>query len=242
MDQGIRLATISDLKCGECALGKLCLPVGVNPAQMASLEEIVDAGRVYHEGERVYSEGQDFEYVYAVKSGMFKTVLNDGQGSEHIASFHLPGELFGLDALHQDSHPSSVIALGTSSLCAIKYSKLERLALQIPGLQHHLFSVLSKEVQSAHEKQQEHAADQKLATFLFTLSARYKERGYSDTRFNLMMPRRDIANHLNLAPETISRLFKRFQRDGLIDVKRTDLQILDLPALGVLGGCNQMCV
>ncbi|KZX76468.1 hypothetical protein A3715_05215 [Oleiphilus sp. HI0009] len=99
-----------------------------------------------------------------------------------------------------------------------------------------------KEVQSGHEKQQEHAADQKLATFLFTLSARYKERGYSDTRFNLMMPRRDIANHLNLAPETISRLFKRFQRDGLIDVKRTDLQILDLPALGVLGGCNQMCV
>ncbi|WP_156503944.1 cyclic nucleotide-binding domain-containing protein, partial [Oleiphilus sp. HI0066] len=69
---------------------------------------------------------------------MFKTVLNDGQGSEHIASFHLPGELFGLDALHQNSHPSSVIALGTSSLCAIKYLKLERLALQIPGLQHHL--------------------------------------------------------------------------------------------------------
>ncbi|KZX76469.1 hypothetical protein A3715_05220 [Oleiphilus sp. HI0009] len=60
MDQGMRLATISDLKCGECALGKLCLPVGVNPAQMASLEEIVDAGRVFHEGERVYSEGQNF--------------------------------------------------------------------------------------------------------------------------------------------------------------------------------------
>ncbi|WP_156493457.1 hypothetical protein [Oleiphilus sp. HI0125] len=56
----MRLATISDLKCGECALGKLCLPVGVNPAQMASLEEIVDAGRVFHEGERVYSEGQNF--------------------------------------------------------------------------------------------------------------------------------------------------------------------------------------
>jgi CRP/FNR family transcriptional regulator len=56
-----------------------------------------------------------------------------------------------------------------------------------------------------------------------------------------MMARRDIANHLNMAPETISRLFKRFQKDGLIEVKRTDLNILDLDALKDLSGCSGSC-
>ena len=87
----------------------------------------------------------------------------------------------------------------------------------------------------------EHAADQKLAGFILTLSERYKQRGYSETRINLMMPRRDIANHLNMAAETVSRLFKRFQKDGLLEIKRTDLHIIDLEGLKRLAGCASAC-
>ena len=125
MDQVIPLASAHYLKCGQCSLGKLCLPVGLGHDDMLALEDIVDSGRVFREGENVYSAGQPFEYIYAVKSGMFKTVLVDAQGSEHIASFHLPGELFGLDAIHSSVHGSSAVALGTSSLCAIRYKDLE---------------------------------------------------------------------------------------------------------------------
>jgi len=241
MEQSIPLASASYLKCSECSLEKLCLLFGLGRDEMSSLEDIVDTGRVYHDSENVYSVGQPFEYVYAVKSGMFKTVLVDAQGSEHIAGFHLPGELFGLDAIHNQTHSSTAVALGTSSLCAIRYRDLENLALKIPGLQHHLFNLMSKEVQNSFAKQQEHNVDQKLAAFLVALSERYKQRGYSETRFHLMMPRRDIANHLNMAPETISRLFKRFQNEGLIEVKRTDLHILKLAELKSLSGCVNAC-
>jgi len=242
MDQGIPLASSGFLKCGQCSLGKLCLPVGLSKDDMTELESIVDAGRVYQEGKQVYSAGQPFEYIYAVKSGMFKTVLTDAQGSEHIASFHLPGELFGLDAIHSEVHGSAAVALGTSSLCAIRYKDLEHLATKAPNLQHHLFHLMSKEVSHSFSKLHEQNVDQKLATFLVELSSRYKQRGYSETRFHLMMSRRDIANHLNMAPETISRLFKRFQNDGLIEVKRTDLNIVDLDALRALSGCSGTCL
>lgn len=241
MEPVIPLASASFLKCGQCSLGKICLPVGLDRDDMNSLEEIVDTGRVFQEGETVYSAGQPFEYIFAVKSGMFKTVLNDSQGSEHIASFHLPGELFGLDAIYSSVHGSSAVALGTASLCAIRYKDLENLATKVPGLQQHLFSLMSKEVHNSFTKLHEHSVDQKLAAFLVALSARYKQRGYSETRFHLMMARRDIANHLNMAPETISRLFKRFQKDALIEVKRTDLNILDLEALKELSGCCGSC-
>lgn len=241
MNQQIPLASAEYLKCGKCSLSKLCLPVGLNSNDMDSLEGIIEAGSVYAEGEQVYRAGTPFEYIYAVKSGMFKTVLVDAQGAEHIVGFHLPGELFGLDAIYSQRYGSNAASLGTSSLCAIKYSDLEVLAQKLPSLQHQLFNLMSKEVHTSFIKTHDQTVDQKLAAFLVTLAARYKQRGYSETRFHLVMARRDIANHLNMAPETISRLFKRFQADGLIEVKRTDLNILDLERLKALSGCVRPC-
>ncbi len=74
-------------------------------------------------------------------------------------------------------------------------------------------------------------AEERLAAFLLSISARLKQRGYSATHFLLAMPRRDIANYLRLATETVSRVFKRFQEDGLIEVERRDIRLLDLPRL-----------
>jgi CRP/FNR family transcriptional regulator len=49
------------------------------------------------------------------------------------------------------------------------------------------------------------------------------------------MPRRDIANHLRLATETVSRLFARFQEEGLLAVRRREVEILDFPRLAAIG-------
>jgi CRP/FNR family transcriptional regulator len=46
------------------------------------------------------------------------------------------------------------------------------------------------------------------------------------------MPRADIANYLRLAPETVSRLFRRFRDDGLLRVSGREIEILDRPRLG----------
>jgi len=227
----------SFLKCSQCALGKLCLPVGLDSKDMAELENIIDTSHPYKDNESVYMAEQKFDRIFAVKSGVFKTVVIDASGNEHIVGFHLPGELFGLDAIYPQKYISSAVSLGTSSVCGINYNELESLATKLPSLQRQLFSLMSKEVHTSQALAVEHSADQKLAGFILALSARYKQRGYSDTRINLMMPRRDIANHLNMAAETVSRLFKRFQNDGLLEIKRTDLCILDMEALKILAGC-----
>ena len=39
------------------------------------------------------------------------------------------------------------------------------------------------------------------------------------------MARTDIANYLRLAPETVSRVLKRFQQDGLLSVDRRELEL-----------------
>jgi CRP/FNR family transcriptional regulator len=53
-------------------------------------------------------------------------------------------------------------------------------------------------------------------------------------RFELTMPRTDIANYLRLAPETVSRVLRRFQDDGMIAVRRREIELLERDRLASL--------
>jgi CRP/FNR family transcriptional regulator len=68
------------------------------------------------------------------------------------------------------------------------------------------------------------------------LSRRLAARGFAPHQFQLTMARTDIANFLRLAPETVSRVFKRFQQDGLLRVDRRDIALADPDALDALAG------
>jgi len=59
-----------------------------------------------------------------------------------------------------------------------------------------------------------------MAAFLITLSAPPGGARVLAQRFQLTMARVDIANYLRLAPETVSRVLRRFQEDGLLRVER----------------------
>jgi CRP/FNR family transcriptional regulator len=78
----------------------------------------------------------------------------------------------------------------------------------------------------------DHTAEERLAGFLLSLA----QRTGGGTELRLVMPRRDIASYLRLATETVSRLLARFQQEGLLEVHRKDLRLLDLEGLRELGG------
>src|SRR5690606_17913376 len=73
-----------------------------------------------------------------------------------------------------------------------------------------------------------------MAAFLIGLSRRLAARGFSPDRFQLTMARPEIANYLRLAPETVSRVLKRLQDDGLLRLDRRELEIDDQARLGVI--------
>ena len=63
------------------------------------------------------------------------------------------------------------------------------------------------------------------------MSRRYAARGFSAKRFHLTMSRTDMANYLRLAPETVSRVLRRFQVEGFIQVERREIEILQFAQL-----------
>ena len=137
----------------------------------------------------------------------------------------MPGEVIGLNAIHHAKYPCNAIALDTVMLCRFSFPKMALLASKMPELQTQLFRLLSQDIGKASLLAGDYAADQRIAAFLISLSRRYAARGFSAKQFNLTMSRSDMASYLRLAPETVSRILRRFQDEGLITVNRREFTL-----------------
>lgn len=213
--------------CSTCAFSAACLERGYDKSGLRELHVLVEHTGPYREGEHIFREGDAFNAIAAVRGGTVKTYVNDAEGREQVLGFFLPGEVIGLSAISQSRYPCNAVALDSVLLCRFSFPNIAALATRIPGLQQQLFRLLSQDIGKAALLAGNYSADERMAAFLISLSRRYAARGYSANRFLLTMTRTDIANYLRLASETVSRVFRRFQDEGLIAVDRRDLQLLN---------------
>jgi CRP/FNR family transcriptional regulator len=238
-----KVTSLKDIKvaCQECSLNELCLPVGIGRNDLDRLDSIIDRKRPLLRGDHLFRIGDSFQCLYAVRSGSLKTYATSEDGQEHVMGFHLPGELIGLDAIADGNYPLAAKALETTSICEIPFHDLQSLGTQLPGLQHELLRVMSKEIRDDENNMVilgQKSAEERLAAFLIGLSNRFRRRGFSANQFNLSMSRSDIGNYLGLALETVSRLFTRFQNEGLLRVDRKHIELIDRARLCVFSGAR----
>jgi CRP/FNR family transcriptional regulator len=211
--------------------------MGLDSADVERLDEIVKRNRPLHRGDHLFRDGDKFHSIYVVKTGSVKTYAPSEDGGEQVLGFHLPGELIGLDAIQDDQHHCSAKILETSAVCEIPFNKLEDLSSRVPSLQHQMYRLLSREIGNDEDMLTllgKRNAEERLAAFLLSLSIRFKKRGFSPSDFYLSMSRHEIGSYLGLAVETVSRLFTRFQDDGLLKVERKHIQLLDLTKLNAI--------
>lgn len=230
------------VSCSDCSLADLCLPHGMDAADIEALDKAVKRQPPLQPGQHVYRAGDAGNSLFAVRSGCLKSYCTTEDGDEQVLGFTLPGELVGLDGLNDGHYASSSIVLETSSVCALPYTQLENLCNSLPSLHRQVMHIIGKEVTADQEMLMllgKRSAEQRLAAFLVSLSRRYKSRSLSATEFNLPMSRQDIGNYLGLAIETVSRLFALFQEEGLLRVNRRQIVLTDLDSLKVMvEGCR----
>jgi len=210
------VVSLKDIRvaCKACSLKEICLPVGIDKDDLDRLDAIIDRKRPLARGEHLFRVGDSFQSIYAVRSGSLKTYTTSESGQEQVMGFQLPGELVGLDAIAENHHPLAAKAL------------------------------MSQEIRDDEQNMVilgQKSAEQRLAAFLISISNRFRRRGFSATQFNLSMSRSDIGNYLGLALETVSRLFTRFQNEGLLHVDRKHIELLDREKLCAYSGahCSQ---
>lgn len=220
--------------CSSCHLCDLCLPCGMTDGDVECLDSLTFGRRRVKAGQTLFGEGDRFQFIYAVRSGTLKSSLMLADGREQISGFHMAGELIGLDGVAYGKHASSATALEDTEVCVIPYEHLNRLAAGNAGMQKVVSRLMSREIIREHSLMLllgSMNAEERLAAFLLNLSQRLKARGYSASEFHMRMTRAEIGSYLGMKLETVSRTFSAFQQQGLLEVDKRHIRIIDLDGL-----------
>jgi CRP/FNR family transcriptional regulator len=187
-------------------------------------------------GQHLFHQGDILTSVYVIKSGLFKSYMTSEAGDEQVVDFPMPGQVLGADVFADSAQTLSAVALDKALVCCIDFNNLE--TRTSPSLAHWLARQVLTEL--LRERQilsltriRFHAAN-RVAGFLLDLSTRYRALGFPDREFKLIIPQRDIALYLDLALETVSRVFSRLQDQGVVHIERPYIRILDIEALRTL--------
>lgn len=220
--------------CSNCNLRELCLPLGLNLKEIEKLEELVSTRRRVRRGEALYRAGDKFDALYAIRLGFLKSSVMSSDGREQVTSFHMSGDIVGLDGIASMVYSSDLIALEDTEVCILHYDRLEEMTQSVHAIGLHFERLLSREIVrqngvmlllgSMH-------AEERLAAFILNLSQRFEQRGYSRSEFVLRMTRAEIGSYLGLKLETVSRVLSRFAHDNLLVVNQKHVQIMDFEGL-----------
>jgi CRP/FNR family nitrogen fixation transcriptional regulator len=165
----------------------------------------------YHRDQVIVCEGDPADYIFLVMDGIVRSCRTFQSGARSIAGFYLPGELFGWTDL---KHPLAAEAATNALVLYLKRSALLAVAARDSRIASFLLAATTNELR----RTQEHAllmsrsARCRVATFLLDLSRRLGTAKYLD----LPMSHQDIADHLGLTIETVSRTITELERSELI--------------------------
>jgi len=233
MTETSEIRTKLQVTCRNCSLSELCIPRGLKQTDIDRIGQIVGRKKTLQKGDYLYRKGDRFRGILAIKAGTAKLVTIDQSGNEYMTAYLLPGELLGFDALADDRHTCSAMALETLSYCELPAEQLDALCRDVPNLLRELFRHAGNTL--AAETSQivlsKRPAEERVAGFLINLSDRLARRGFSPLDFRLSLTRQEIGNFLGLALETVSRILKGFEEGGLIEVNYKQIRIQDLDGL-----------
>ena len=220
-----------NVACSNCNLRELCMPMGLSDHDLTRLDDLVAVRRKIKRGTTLFTNGEKFTSLYAIRTGFFKTCLATEDGRDQVTGFQMAGEIIGLDGIVHDHHTCDAVA---AEVCVMPFERIEELSREVTALQSHVHKIMSREIVREHGVMLllgSMRSEERLAAFLLNLVQRLHARGFSQHELVLRMTREEIGSYLGLKLETVSRTFSKFVEEGIVDVKQRHVRILDTDAL-----------
>ena len=214
------------IQCNQCSMQSICVPAGLISSDVDLLDKSSRDPHLYNKRSMVYSPDQPMHSLFAIKSGSVKCYTIDSDGKQQITSFHLAGDIIGMESIAKGAAVTYCEALETSMLCEINLSRL--FAQNLNGVDKNLLQLLSRRIgqRNVHYLNVVNTtAEKRVASFIMAIGEHLHEHGFSRYEFRLPMTRTDIANYLGLAVETVSRVFTSFKTQGLIETEQSFVKI-----------------
>jgi CRP/FNR family transcriptional regulator len=219
--------------CRDCDTRSHCLAAGLDATALDTFEhQVVIRRHTLKRHDRLYVRGAPFETLFSVQQGQLKAERAMPDGRAQVIGFYQPGRLLGLESLAALTYRCDGVALCDATACAMSYQGLTRMMKQYAALTRRFHQLVGAEL----DRQQTSMlmlgaakAPQRVAALLLDLAHADGEPPHST--FELRMSRDDIASHLGLALESVSRQLTQFRAAGLLAVQNRRIELLDPAAL-----------
>lgn len=167
----------------------------------------------YKKDAEIYGEEEPAEYVYQVVRGAVRTYKLLSDGRRQIGTFHLPGDVFGLEA--GPVHRLTAEAIIDTSVRLVKRRSLEHAALGDVQIMRDLLRMTAGSLKHAEDHMLllgRKTAMERVAAFLLEMDRRLAVAGM----MALPMCRRDIGDYLGLTLETVSRALSQLHEQDVL--------------------------
>lgn len=218
------------------------LPAILEPTPAASLSSLFAGQHV----ERLASgalfwQGDRATHVFEVVEGVLRIVHAFSDGRRVVAGFLFARDLVGVSV--RECYPYTVEAVVPIKVRRLSWGRFEDEITEAPGLRDQLVAHLRDEMASVHSQVVRLAhgnAEERLCGFLMSMARRMNGDRWPAVIVDLPMSRLDIADHLGLTIETVSRAMTRLRQQGVVSkIGRYAVAVRRPKKLAVLSGDDE---
>lgn len=181
----------------------------------------------YGKGKIIHSDDDKCLGMIYIISGEIRTYLLS-EGGREITLFRLHDNdscvLSASCIINEITFPSQMKAEKDCKVLTISSSIFSKIANQNIYLKCYMYELLTKRFSSVVKTMEQilfMGFDKRLATFLLSET---KRTGSNE----INMTHEQIAQHINSAREVVARMLKRFESDGIVELKRGSIKIIDI--------------
>jgi len=191
-------------------------PDAIKSAEMPSTVESFGTNQLLLRDRLLFAQGDEARYAYRILSGVVRTYRMMPDGRRHVTDFLLAGDLLGFEI--GEEHNISAEAVADCVIRRYPRRQLDIAANDQPIVARRLLTLACDRLAAAQSQMVSlgrKTAEERFASFLLGLAERTEG---VDRAIALPMTRADIADHLGLTIETVSRLFSRLRKERVIDL------------------------
>jgi CRP/FNR family transcriptional regulator len=219
----------NELDCDHCEARDRCPGSELSQSQLKQLSDITTTRGPFQSGQAIYRMEDHFRSLFVIQKGAVKIESVSEDGANMVDGFYFIGEMFGVDAIGDDYYRNDAIALETTWVCELPYTKLETLCTLLPELQRKIFMMLGHQIRKINENlvhNRSLSAEKRVLQFLETLSDSNVVKKNHQCQMQLPMSKGDMACYLGLRPESLSRALGKLSSDGVIRNHARKIELL----------------
>lgn len=220
--------------CTHCRVRNISVCAALEPHELHLLSSLA-TDVTFAPRSSIVEQGIQAHSVYNITRGTVRTLRLLPDGRRQIFGFLMGGDFLGLSM--PEKYPFAAEAIDEVHACRFARSDFERLLASHPQLMRLLFEATSHELSIAQETMLligRRTAEERVSAFLIGQRDRLRRLGGSAVTIPLSMTRQDMADHLGLTIETVSRTFSKFARERLILNVPDGVRFLDAARLETL--------